>query len=413
MTASGDPLFAGLFAQAPHARRKVPTTAVHMDERPGGRYRKIDLDALVGLGLTDRNGRPMVECRPFLSSVRVDIEAVAIDDDPAGPELHEEPYAGAHLQTHFNIGTTAYYILRDAVVHTSAGVVLVGDYLVGDTLANVNPHAYDMGVGPEPDVFRLSCRKTRRLPGRALHLLAGGGDTSYYHWLIDILARLTVPVPDDPPDVLVLPELILPFQVDSLQMLSQFRSIDHCTVGRDETLVVDELIFVPNLSGFGWAHRPESLGIFDQMRATLGDVNPRGRRIYVSRQNASARPLVNEGEVIELLSRHGYEIVELEKLDVATQARTFAEASHIVAPHGGGLANLVFAHAGAAVFELHLNHYVNWCFQRLANVRGLRYRCLVGIGEGPRNPDWPHHTRWSVDMGRLRERLAQDGFIAL
>ncbi|MDB5358824.1 MAG: hypothetical protein JWO51_121 [Rhodospirillales bacterium] len=404
--------FPGLFTQAPHAARRVRTIAVEMDERPGGQYKRIGLDALVDLKLTDRQGRLLAERLPFLPPKRVALEPVTMHPtDLVGLEIHEEPFQGAGLQDHYEIAATPYYVLRDAIVHTSAGMVAVDNYLIGDTLANVNPAEYGVAVGPGLDSFRLSCRKARRFPGRALHALAGGADTSYYHWMIDALVRLSVPVPDALAAALLFPELAKPFHIETVDLLSQIRSIDHRAIGRDETIVVDELVYIPNLSGYGWAHRPGSLGIFDQLRATIGEPRSQDRRIYVSRMNASARPLVNEAEIVDLMRGHGYEILELEKLSVAEQAMSFAEASHIVAPHGGGLANLVFANPGASVCELHLDHYVNWCFQRLANARGLRYRCLIGTGEGPRNPDWAHATRWSIETAELRALLGREGFL--
>jgi hypothetical protein len=56
-----------------------------------------------------------------------------------------------------------------------------------------------------------------------------------------------------------------------------------------------------------------------------------------------------------------------------------------VAPHGAGLANLVFAPPGAGVVELFARDYVNECFWALATtVDGLRYRYLVGDGSPSR-----------------------------
>lgn len=66
------------------------------------------------------------------------------------------------------------------------------------------------------------------------------------------------------------------------------------------------------------------------------------RKIFISRKSAS-RVIVNEGECEIVLSRHGYTKVYLEDLTIANQVALFRGASHLVAIHGAGLANLVFA----------------------------------------------------------------------
>ena len=78
-----------------------------------------------------------------------------------------------------------------------------------------------------------------------------------------------------------------------------------------------------------------------------------------------------------LLADYGFEVVKAEELGVRGAARVFAEASHIVAPHGAGLANLVFAPQRARVLEIYSAHLSTdyWC---ICNDRNLEYFCLQG-----------------------------------
>ena len=55
----------------------------------------------------------------------------------------------------------------------------------------------------------------------------------------------------------------------------------------------------------------------------------------------------------------------------------------VVAPHGAGLANLVFCEAGTRVVEFFNRAYVNGNFWRLAALRGLDYRPVVAAGAEP------------------------------
>ncbi len=67
------------------------------------------------------------------------------------------------------------------------------------------------------------------------------------------------------------------------------------------------------------------------------------RKIYISRALAKLRNVKNEADVVALLAECGFETVTLETMPIAEQVALIREAEVIVAPHGAGLANLVFA----------------------------------------------------------------------
>jgi hypothetical protein len=69
------------------------------------------------------------------------------------------------------------------------------------------------------------------------------------------------------------------------------------------------------------------------------------RKLYVTRRNAKVRRFLNEEEVAAHLRGRGFEVVALETLSLREQIRRFAEAEIVVAQHGAGLVNLLFARA--------------------------------------------------------------------
>jgi capsular polysaccharide biosynthesis protein len=66
------------------------------------------------------------------------------------------------------------------------------------------------------------------------------------------------------------------------------------------------------------------------------------KKIYITRNDALTRRVVNEQEVIEELTKIGFEIFSLEGLSIVDQAKLFSMAKIVVAPHGAGLTNLDF-----------------------------------------------------------------------
>lgn len=76
------------------------------------------------------------------------------------------------------------------------------------------------------------------------------------------------------------------------------------------------------------------------------------RRIFVTRRSARVRKIKNEKQIRAALSSKGFETVELEKLSLSEQVKTFAEARCVVAQHGAGLTNILYMHSGSRVIEL-------------------------------------------------------------
>ena len=326
-------------------------------------------------------------------------------DDPAG--LAQWGTAAVE------IAETHVHRLTDAVVHGPHGLVTLGEFALEETLAHVpfhRPGYRKDGAAieiPEPVM-------TAVLP-EATHGLAPLSH-NYYHWMLDSVPRLQV-------------EPLGPRAAHGTLLLSPVESApqrDVCDlllrgpaplglVGEGQAVRVQSLRLVPNLVRHGFAPNPHIATIFDRLRELLApgssDAKP-ARRLYVSRRDSARRPLVNEDAVAALAARHGFETVVLQGMPLAEQIRLFSGATHILAPHGAGLANLVFCPPGAAVLELQLGTYLNWCFRRLCGVRGLRYGCLIGA-ELEGGAGWIHTRRWSAPLDRLQAALEDPAFAAM
>ncbi len=100
---------------------------------------------------------------------------------------------------------------------------------------------------------------------------------------------------------------------------------------------------------------PEHLTYTRDCLYQLADVSPSspsGERLYISRAQARVRRVLNEAAVMEVLGAVGFRLCRLEDMSFAEQVRLFAAAELVVAPHGAGLANLLFA-GRIPVLELH------------------------------------------------------------
>ena len=252
-------------------------------------------------------------------------------------------------------------------------------------------------------------RPTRHLSGRVA--LLGNhvkGPNNYYHFWADTMGDLAIlrhllPL-DGQPDYLLVSHADLPWQLEILDMCGvdrsrviRFTDYDH--------LAVDELL-VPLRDKGGYITPPWlARGIRQVAGYRPGDVTPT-RRVYLSRADASWRPVSNEEEVRALLRCHGFEIWTASELTVAEQQWLFEEAAVVVAPHGGGLTNLVWCQEGARAVELLPEEHRMPCFMDIANQRGLDYEVILCPPESPSQPGSTADIRVPIEaLGKCLQEL--------
>ena len=76
------------------------------------------------------------------------------------------------------------------------------------------------------------------------------------------------------------------------------------------------------------------------------------KRIYVSRGGATLRQVYNEEAIMTYLSRYGFELLHLDKMNLQQQIQRFRVATHVISAHGGALTNLMYLAPGCQVLEI-------------------------------------------------------------
>ncbi len=127
---------------------------------------------------------------------------------------------------------------------------------------------------------------------------------------------------------------------------------------------------------------------------------PQSRRLYISRNKATRRRILNEDALLPVLERHGFETLYLEDMSIREAAESFRAASHVLAPHGAGLANLIFAQPGTRVMEMHGAH-LSREYWVIANQRRLAYFGFEALG--------PDGERLSEETRRRLSFLQRNG----
>lgn len=172
----------------------------------------------------------------------------------------------------------------------------------------------------------------------------------YYHWMCEALPRLE--------------HLLMKYSKEDFEILLP-RSFKNRTYVQDSlqsygvgikwfsdnnNLKVDHLITASNVKRTG-AVDPKLLGlvrqrIMHQSRSTEG--------IYVTRRSSGRRLIINESEVVELLSNYGIKTYDFDCITFRKQIEIMSQAKTFVSIHGAALANALFMKEKGLIVEMQL-----------------------------------------------------------
>jgi hypothetical protein len=101
-------------------------------------------------------------------------------------------------------------------------------------------------------------------------------------------------------------------------------------------------------------------------------------KLYVSRQFAPRRKIVNEDEILAILPKYGFEVFYPEKHSFLEQVAIFSQVKYLVGTHGSGLTNMVFMAENTSLLELHKNKsneldHPSPLFWYMAEALGINY----------------------------------------
>jgi capsular polysaccharide biosynthesis protein len=283
-------------------------------------------------------------------------------------------------------------ISHGRVLTNTGQVIAPGDCLIGDVSEG------SLGGDPRANqVFlRLKLPKVTRIEGTVAVLMTYYGH-SYFHWIFDTLPRLRLLQDSGLSWDKIVVTRRTRFHRESLDLLG----LSGDRVISDPRLHIEAATLAaptfPGLSG----NPPRWVCDFlrESFLNKLPERRAAQRKIYISRRKEGTRNIVDEGSLLEVLLRQGFEIVYPEEMSFLEQVSLFANARVIVSPHGAGLSNIVFCQEGTRVLEFFSPHYVNVCYWALANQLKLQYHYVLGE---------PTQNRFDPDIPLTRENIRLD-----
>ncbi len=245
----------------------------------------------------------------------------------------------------------------------------------------------------------------RRISGN-LTVIGEGYGSSYYHWLFHAVGRLC--------------HVKKKFPLESFSAFAvshytgyQKESLDLLGIPAEKIRLTKDLEHMApdTLTVANWTGRFDpNIALF--LRDTfLPHAAKSGgpKRIYLSRSKASSRQVVNEPEILAVLSSLGFTTVYCEGMSLKEQVSLFHGAEAIVGPHGAAFSNVVFCRPGTKVIELFSPIWRNELYWQLSEAVGLDYSCLDGKEAPSKAGSLPHLKNLTVSPEELRKLLKLAG----
>ena len=278
---------------------------------------------------------------------------------PARPFIYKElPLADNHYLHPYSglFKETFILTIPNGQVTGCDGWIIVQDSIINELIwQNVYLHK---------DALQQAKKNAPLIKEGRVAVIAQTGNLYYYHWMVEVLGRLALlEMQGIEYDYLYVP-LITPFMKETLELWGINPS--KIIVASDDTMVIANELIVPSLVSHVAVHGlprlvhyiPDYLVHYIRTKLLLAVEQQKhthqfNKKVFISRQDAASRKIINEDEVFALFEAQGFTRYHLTKLSILEQIVLFKNAETIVGSIGSGLTNILFCHPKVKIIELY------------------------------------------------------------
>ena len=107
-----------------------------------------------------------------------------------------------------------------------------------------------------------------------------------------------------------------------------------------------------------------------------------GPKIYIRREDASYRKILNEADLIDKLKKNNFEIINPQHFEILEQMKIFSNAETIISPYGSNLSNIIFCKKGTKIVEISpefnsdYEKNISARYNDIANILDLKFQSI-------------------------------------
>jgi hypothetical protein len=250
------------------------------------------------------------------------------------------------------------YLLKDIVLEPRLGLVYSRDgYLVEES---TNWPIYQFY-----NSFPWTPKKT--IPKSVLPTAIFLPSSAFGHWLMEDLPLAIFALRFYPQAPVLVASNPPKFVMDFLKI------INRDVIYLDGPMQIDSLILVQKNQDSGWPHPKdlETLNLFEPFRSAKAET-PATKKVYASRRGAKRSPK-NEYEIEMLFQEYGFDVFQLEQLDLLEEIKLLSTTSVIAGVHGSALSNVIWMPVGGKMFDIVNDNYWTEAGHRLAFLQECQY----------------------------------------
>ncbi len=245
----------------------------------------------------------------------------------------------------------------------------------------------------ENSVFQKGTPRIKKnITGSVLSLLSGGGaNNNYFHWLYDVLPRISfidnLDLREKFPKFLLVPNYEHHFQKSTLEILGfkkkqilNSKYIRHLSSAK--IIATDHPYNITNNVDFDHDKIPSWISDWLKNKFIKKDFthDPGLKKIYIDRDDIdpkrnSERRITNEVELRKFLIKKNFKFIKLNEISFRSQVNIFNNAEIIIGLHGAGFANISFCKPGTRIVEFRSKN-TGRIIENIANNNQLNFSFL-------------------------------------
>lgn len=198
-----------------------------------------------------------------------------------------------------------------------------------------------------------------------------GSSSNWYHFLVEIMPRFVLYGIPNINNIRII--LSTNAQSEIIAICKDLTGLDPILVGPGQKVNVQELLTCTDYrydDRFNVTERKDDLlGVRDYLMKKYFILNSESpKKIFVYREGNLYRKLINKNRICKKLQDKGFIIVNPASMSIREQVNLFGNASIIVAEHGAGLTNVMFAKKSTIVIEIYPGLNYNGLLEEFSSI---------------------------------------------